>query len=159
MAWSPPRSWQPGEIPTAEMFNAHIRDNLAFLKDPPTLVYTQYTSISTSSTVFTSMGFNWAFQNAGGRLMIGMSGGGYYPAGSTPPNNGRIDFSIDGTQIGSTVYGAYAVPFNTVGSVPFSFVFLTEPYAAGTHTIVPLFKTDNSAFSIPWHHLWIREVS
>lgn len=31
MPWSTPRTWVEGEIPSAATFNAHIRDNLAYL--------------------------------------------------------------------------------------------------------------------------------
>lgn len=33
MAWSTPRTWTAGEIPTAAIFNAHVRDNLLALQD------------------------------------------------------------------------------------------------------------------------------
>lgn len=32
MAWNPPRTWNPGETVTASLMNAHVRDNLNFLK-------------------------------------------------------------------------------------------------------------------------------
>ncbi len=32
MAWSPPRTWNPGETVTAALMNAHVRDNLNYLK-------------------------------------------------------------------------------------------------------------------------------
>lgn len=32
MAWSPPRTWSPGETVTASLMNAHLRDNLNVLK-------------------------------------------------------------------------------------------------------------------------------
>lgn len=31
MAWTAPRTWVTGEIPTAAIFNTHVRDNLLFL--------------------------------------------------------------------------------------------------------------------------------
>ena len=32
MAWSPPRTWNPGETVTASLMNAHVRDNFNILK-------------------------------------------------------------------------------------------------------------------------------
>jgi hypothetical protein len=34
MAWTSPRTWVAGEVPTASIFNSHIRDNLKALGDP-----------------------------------------------------------------------------------------------------------------------------
>lgn len=34
MAWTPPRTWSNGEIPTGALFNTHLRDNLNVLYDP-----------------------------------------------------------------------------------------------------------------------------
>lgn len=31
MAWSAPRTWIVGEVPTADLMNQEIRDNLSFL--------------------------------------------------------------------------------------------------------------------------------
>lgn len=35
MAYSTPRTWSPGEVPTAAQFNQDIRDNVSFLANPP----------------------------------------------------------------------------------------------------------------------------
>lgn len=50
MSWTEPRTWTPGEIPTASIFNTHIRDNLlatwplgAYL-----LVVRPYTTVETA---------------------------------------------------------------------------------------------------------------
>lgn len=32
MAWTPPRTWNPGETVTASLMNAHVRDNLNYIK-------------------------------------------------------------------------------------------------------------------------------
>ncbi len=31
MAWTTPRTWIVGEVPTAALMNTHVRDNLSFL--------------------------------------------------------------------------------------------------------------------------------
>lgn len=33
MAWTPPRTWASGEVPSAALFNEQIRDNMAHLRD------------------------------------------------------------------------------------------------------------------------------
>lgn len=53
MAWTSPRTWTSGEVPTAAIFNTHVRDNLKAIGDAwtawsPTLVAT---TIGNGSTV------------------------------------------------------------------------------------------------------------
>ncbi|RMF81298.1 MAG: hypothetical protein D6737_05470 [Chloroflexi bacterium] len=52
--WSPPRTWVTGELVTADILNTHIRDNLDFLKDPPTALATldEIANYTTTSTTF-----------------------------------------------------------------------------------------------------------
>jgi hypothetical protein len=38
MAWSPPRTWSPGETVTASLMNAHVRDNLNALNSKAIVV-------------------------------------------------------------------------------------------------------------------------
>lgn len=45
MAWTSPRTWVSGEVPTATVFNTHVRDNLKAIGDP----WTAYTPSLTGS--------------------------------------------------------------------------------------------------------------
>lgn len=46
MAWTSPRTWVTGEVPTATIFNTHVRDNLKALGDP----WTAWTPTITAQT-------------------------------------------------------------------------------------------------------------
>lgn len=50
MAWTTPKTWVPGEIPSAQDFNTHIRDNLRGLLPLGTLIY-RIANVHTVETV------------------------------------------------------------------------------------------------------------
>jgi hypothetical protein len=52
VAWTAPRTWVAGEVPTAAILNAHIRDNLAAIGDP----WTEYTPTWAASSTNPSLG-------------------------------------------------------------------------------------------------------
>ena len=82
MAWTSPRTWVSGEVPTAAIFNTHVRDNLKAIGD----AWTSYTPTWTGS------GSNPAIGN-------GSLAGAYMRAGSF------VTFRIVLTMGGSTTYG------------------------------------------------------
>ena len=60
--WSSPRSWSVGELVSASLLNTHLRDNLEFLKAPPTALYTLNLSpaVSTAGFALIGIGTVWA---------------------------------------------------------------------------------------------------
>ena len=50
MGWTNPRTWVAGEIPTAQQFNTHVRDNLAFLKERVQAGTTEITPVANVPT-------------------------------------------------------------------------------------------------------------
>lgn len=52
MAWTSPRTWVSGEVPTAAIFNTHVRDNLKAIGD----AWTSYTPTWTSSGTAPAIG-------------------------------------------------------------------------------------------------------
>lgn len=51
MAWTTPRTWVAGEVPTAAILNTHIRDNLAAIGDPWTAYTPTWTAATTNPTL------------------------------------------------------------------------------------------------------------
>lgn len=58
MAYSTPRTWSAGEFPTAAEFNQDIRDNVAFLANPPAVRLTHSTSQSIAEATETVVTFD-----------------------------------------------------------------------------------------------------
>lgn len=57
MAYTTPRTWVAGEYPTAAQFNAHIRDNIAWLANPPTVRVRQTVTQSIPNATWTALTF------------------------------------------------------------------------------------------------------
>ncbi len=52
MAWTNPRTWVAGEVPTAAIFNTHVRDNFKAIGD----AWTAYTPVLTAATTNPTIG-------------------------------------------------------------------------------------------------------
>lgn len=62
MAWTSPRTWVSGEVPTAAILNAHVRDNLKAIGDP----WTAWSPTVTAETgTFTSVSGAGRYMSAG----------------------------------------------------------------------------------------------
>jgi hypothetical protein len=83
MAYTTPRTWVASEYPTAAQFNANVRDNVAFLANPPAcrVYHNANQSIANNATLavaFNSERFDTAAMH------------------DTVTNNGRITFPVTG---------------------------------------------------------------
>lgn len=58
ISYSTPRTWVSGEYPTAAQFNANIRDNIAFLANPPSCRVYNSANISVPHNAETNLTFN-----------------------------------------------------------------------------------------------------
>ena len=56
MAWTAPRTWVTGELVTASIMNAHIRDNFNYLFSSNGGQAFNSATLATSSTVYTNLG-------------------------------------------------------------------------------------------------------
>lgn len=54
MAWTTPRTWVSGEVPTASVMNTHIRDNLLHIKTVGNLIYFEEKRCSSDLTLTTA---------------------------------------------------------------------------------------------------------
>lgn len=96
--WSSPKTWAVGELVTAALLNAHLRDNLDFLKTPPTAAYIlnetgDYTTTSTSFVNVDVAKLTLSITTAGGDVLIGFCGSILESAGTV-----FFDVDIDGTR-------------------------------------------------------------
>jgi hypothetical protein len=58
VAYSAPRTWVAGEHPTAAQMNANVRDNVAFLANPPACRVYHNANQSIAATTETTLAFN-----------------------------------------------------------------------------------------------------
>lgn len=77
--WSLPRTWATGELVTASLLNTHLRDNLEFIKTPPTAAYIlnesgDYTTTSTSFVNVDGTKLALTITTAGGDVLVGFCG-------------------------------------------------------------------------------------
>jgi len=78
MAWTSPRTWVAGELVTAALMNAHVRDNLLVLKTPPSALYTvnegaDYTTASASFVDVDGTNLALVIVTNGGNVRVGWS--------------------------------------------------------------------------------------
>jgi len=162
MAWTTPRTWVTGELITATLMNAHIRDNLSALKDPPTdeAVRTgvaDYTTTSTSFVDVDATNLALTITTAGGDVMVGMTG--------TLTNTDAtymtfFDVDVDGTREGGVngiTHGHGTSP------KPVGFVWMVRGLSAGTHTFKLQWRVNGGTGYLYAHdstiQFWAREVS
>lgn len=173
MAWSTPKTWSTGELVTSSLLNTHLRDQLIFLKDPPTGQYTlnqgsDYTT--TSSTYVDVDGTNLALTlvTAGGDVLVGFYGTFQH---STANAAVALDISVDGVRQGGDdglITGRAASTQN--GYLPIAFVAMVRGLSAGSHTIKLQWKTTaatatlhagagSATYGDSHPQFWAREVS
>ena len=156
MAWTTPRTWVAGEVPTAAIMNAHVRDNLNALKNPPTdLDQNWNTTITTTSTSFVNItGADVTIVTTGGRIMIGF----HTPHAASGGVTTYFTITIDGVEVSGHANGVALVTAG--GTTQMSFVYHTAALAAGSHTIRPQWRDNDGArtATIKKFQLWAREA-
>lgn len=140
MAWTPPRTWSADELIDETILNTHVRDNLAWLKDPPTGIATLSTAITTTSTSWTNVtGLSVTLTTYGGTIMVGWIAVTNMSTGTAT----HFNVAVDGVDQASSTDGyTYSInsPINTVSPV-----ILLEGIAAGTHTFQLRWKNNSGA--------------
>ena len=159
MGWSTPRTWTAGEIPTAETFNTHVRDQFIWLKDPSHAQYIQnfgssYTTTSTSFVDVDASALALTLTTYGGRLLISIRAG---LSNNTGSQSVIGDIAIDGSRIGNATYGLIS-NINPNTYFP-DRTFWTQPLAAGAHTIKLQWKVTGGTGALSFLEWWIREAS
>jgi hypothetical protein len=163
--WHTPASWSVGQLVTATNLNEQLRDNLEFLKTPPTALYnvnqgSDYTTTSTSFVDVDATNLSLTITTAGGDVLIAFMG---FTGGTS---RAYYDVAIDGVRLA----GDDGLIANVLANfTPVSFVALKQGLAPGSHTFKLQWKVNSgtatmyagagtSALDIH-PQFWVREVS
>jgi hypothetical protein len=171
--WTTPATWAVNQLVTADDLNEQLRDNLEFLKGPPTGAYkaNQGSDYGTSSTSFVNVdATNWAFSLdiAGGAVLMGFQGS---VLGNTTSR--RVYFDVDVNTLGRLgADDGLVTVHNPNGSdariVLAAFTYLLTGLPAGTHIFRLQWKVDNGSAilyagagtaNVDVHpQFWVREI-
>ena len=168
--WTAPKTWATGELVTATDMNTYLRDELEFLKDPPTATYvlnegSDYSTTSTSFVDVDGTNLSLALTTAGGDVMIGFFG--LFRSSST--FQVHLDVAVDGARWGGD---DGIVAMRVSSNVPdreAGFVVLMQGLSAGAHTFdlqwkvsggtMTLYAGAGTANADVHAQFWAREVS
>ncbi|MFZ4815661.1 MAG: hypothetical protein ACOYL5_14075 [Phototrophicaceae bacterium] len=176
MTWTPPKTWQTGDLVTANDLNTHLRDNLLALKAARLLGSLSYNAnYSTTSQSWVNVdatNLNLTVVTRGGLLLIGMRSVISMSSGSRV---GQFDLALDGARQGGT-NGLFAFKADADGGaysfhqdIPASFLYLKQGVAAGNHSVTlqwrvgtsgdttTTFSIDSSASGGMPTSLWVME--
>lgn len=171
--WTQPRTWAVGELVTANLLNAHLRDNLEALKTPPTSLYnvnqgSDYTTTSTNFVNVDASNLALTIVTNGGDVLIGFVG---FVNTSPGAKFGYFDVEIDGVRMAGDD-GLVMTHSQSSANQAFcvSFVALKQGLAAGSHTFKLQWKVGAGATLVMYAgagtstldvhpQFWVREVS
>jgi hypothetical protein len=137
--WHIPVSWSTGQLVTATNLNEQLRDNLEFLKTPPTALVSinQGSDYATTSTTFVDIdvtNLSLTITTAGGDVLIAFMA---YTGGTSRL---YFDVSIDGTRVGGDDGFVSAV---AAANTPVTLVVLKQGLAPGSHTFRVQWKVNS----------------
>lgn len=149
MSWNTPRTWLPGEVVTASLLNAHLRDNLNALLAGRPLAFTcraGSADYSTSSTSFVDVdGTNLALTmnlNGSRALLVATA----LIAGSQSDNICYLDWSADGA---ARAGGSNGLIQSALGTTGLNFQAVTALAAfsglsPGSHTFALQYRSNGN---------------
>jgi len=150
MSWSTPRTWTAGELATASLLNTHLRDQLDFLKAPPTGSKTlneaaNYTTNATSFADVDSTNLSFTLNTAGGDVLITFTGTFSH---NTAAGRVYLDVSVDGTDTFGDD-GLLVTACETAARFySFSMVAWKLSLSAGSHTFRLRWKTNTGILTL-----------
>jgi hypothetical protein len=132
--WTAPRTWATGELVTAAILNAHVRDNLEFLKSPPTTSFiadqsSDYTTTSTSFANVNATDLALNITTSGGDVLLVFSG-----SVLVSSNTVFFDVDMDGIRIGGDDGLIAATTGGASNRIAVTLVRLVRNVVAGSHT-------------------------
>lgn len=149
--WTPPKTWNTGEVVTAASLNAHLRDNLDYLRaavDAPLAHDSRLLTVgyATSSAAFVSIApeLTITLTTGGAPVLIAFA--------STWRNTiagaeNCLDIAINGVRIGDPAYGVALLNAPVAGYyVPVTWQGV-RPLPAGTHTFTPFWRCSGGTLS------------
>lgn len=133
--WTSPKTFSVGELVTASMLNQHLRDNLEFLKSPPTAAYilnesADYTTTSTSFVTVDNTKLALSITTAGGDVLIGFSG----VVINSSPSSTFFDVEVDTVRTGGDDGLVCVTSPSAASRMNATFFKLLQGLAAGSHT-------------------------
>ena len=136
MTWNTPLTWQVDQLVTEADLNSQLRDNLNFLKDPPTAFIQldedqDYASTSNEFVDVDRQKLALSVTTAGGDLLVvffGMVRNDYTSAGVA------LDIALDGARIGGDD-GLIGVAPAFRDWMPVSMAVMVRELAAGPHNL------------------------
>ena len=170
--WHTPLTWQVDQLVTEADLNSQLRDNLGFLKDPPTAFVSldeerDYVSTSNSFVDVDRERLALRLTTAGGDLLVVFFG----MLKNTARDGGvSLDVSLDGSRIGQDD-GLIGSDVLLTQWQPVSFCALVRDLAAGQHNLHLQWKRSNRSGAIymsvgagtanvDYHaQFWAREIS
>lgn len=144
-AWVTSRTWTAGELVTASIMNAHVRDQLNALKSPAYFrcyidEASDYSIVATSSfTDIDATDLGATITTGGGAMLITFQGNFIYSAGVATAL--YLSISVDGTTQVTDDGIVRAVPSSSTLGFPSTFVWLVPALSAGSHTFKLQWKT------------------
>ncbi|MCA0455638.1 MAG: hypothetical protein LCI00_16805 [Chloroflexi bacterium] len=125
--WTVPRTWGTGDLADAAMMNQHLRDNLDFLRNPPSAVDLAATVTTSSASLVDVTGSSITFTTYGGGVLVLVNG--IYDCSSVGAAV-SISLNVDGATERTFTYENFVANYNTNISFPYKVAAL----AAGSHT-------------------------
>jgi hypothetical protein len=146
--WSSPRSWSVGELVSASLLNQHLRDNLDYLKTPPTAAYilnesSDYTTTSTSFANVDNVKLALTIITAGGDVLIGFCGSVLQSAGTL-----FFDVEVDGTRTAGDDGLLVVTPGASTNRGNATFFKLLQGLAPGSHTFKLQWKVNTGTATL-----------
>jgi len=137
--WRTPITWTVGQLVTATNLNEQLRDNLEFLKTPPTALYnvnqaSDYTTTSTTFVDVDATNLLLTIATAGGDVLIVFMG---YGGGTSRL---YFDIAIDGVRMAGD--DGFLSAVNAVNT-PITLVALKQGLSAGSHTFKLQWKVNS----------------
>ncbi len=134
--WTTPLTWQVDQLVTEADLNTQLRDNLRFLKDPPTALVrldeTQdFASTSGEFVDIDRQRLALSLTTAGGDLLVVFFG---LLRNNSSGSGAALDIAIDGTRIGGDG-GLLIVDPNLSDWIPVSVIALVQDLDAGPHSL------------------------
>lgn len=157
--WTAPRTWSAGELVTAAMLNAHVRDNLEWLKGRPIDTQQDFdgTFFAASTASWATTGADVAITTTGGRVMVVAFGACY------GTNTADISLTIyeDGVNKGDATVGMTTDYVTNGSSIPFCICYVTPTApTAAAHTWTLYAKGDDASgnVAVTQVQMWAIEI-
>lgn len=170
--WNTPLTWQVDQLVTEADLNSQLRDNLRFLKDPPTAAVRldeaqDYVSTSDEFVDIDRQRLALNVTTGGGDLLVAFYG---MLRNSSSRGGVTLDVALDGARIGGDD-GLVGLPSPLAQWLPVCFLILKQDLAAGPHNLFLQWRRSQGAgtlylaagagtLNLDMHgQFWAREVS